>query len=148
MIEYELTKYKDNLPLTLMTTNKIFLENKLERCMIADLGRELIETMGIDKVHLNMPDINETGAEAHRYHIIMFKNEKCLHLFINFSISNTDIFGTSITFMKPNDKRHYNMKDESYFDLNRMDHFLIGETTFEMRNFIKEYFKNEKKEAN
>lgn len=146
MINYKLTSTNNNIPERFNTKNKLSLINNLERHMIVFLGQELIEDFGMNTVILNMPDLDETGVASNRYHIIMIKNEKILHLFINFSL--TYEFGTSITFIKENDDTHYHLEDNHYFDLNRMNHSILGMTTPEMENFIREYFKNEKKEAN
>lgn len=146
MISYKLTTISNNIPKEFNTKNKLSLISSLERHMIVFLGRELIEDFGMNTVILNMPDLNETGVAANRYYIVMIKNGKTLELFINFSL--TYEFGVSITFMKENDDTHYHLEDNHYFDLNRMNHSILGMTTPEMESFIRKYFENEKKEAN
>lgn len=146
MISYKLTTTSNNIPEEFNTKNKLSLISSLERHMIVFLGRELIEDFGMNTVILNMPDLNETGVAANRYYIVMIKNGKTLELFINFSL--TYEFGVSITFMKENDDTHYHLEDNHYFDLNRMNHSILGMTTPEMESFIRKYFENEKKEAN
>lgn len=146
MISYKLTTTSNNIPKEFNTKNKLSLISSLERHMIVFLGRELIEDFGMNTVILNMPDLNETGVAANRYYIVMIKNGKTLELFINFSL--TYEFGVSITFMKENDDTHYHLEDNHYFDLNRMNHSILGMTTPEMESFIRKYFENEKKEAN
>lgn len=146
MINYKLTTTSNNIPKEFNTKNKLSLISSLERHMIVFLGRELIEDFGMNTVILNMPDLNETGVAANRYYIVMIKNGKTLELFINFSL--TYEFGVSITFMKENDDTHYHLEDNHYFDLNRMNHSILGMTTPEMESFIRKYFENEKKEAN
>lgn len=146
MISYKLTTTSNNIPKEFNTKNKLGLISSLERHMIVFLGRELIEDFGMNTVILNMPDLNETGVAANRYYIVMIKNGKTLELFINFSL--TYEFGVSITFMKENDDTHYHLEDNHYFDLNRMNHSILGMTTPEMESFIRKYFENEKKEAN
>lgn len=146
MISYKLTTTSNNIPEEFNTKNKLSLISSLEKHMIVFLGRELIEDFGMNTVILNMPDLNETGVAANRYYIVMIKNGKTLELFINFSL--TYEFGVSITFMKENDDTHYHLEDNHYFDLNRMNHSILGMTTPEMESFIRKYFENEKKEAN
>ena len=146
MISYKLTTTSNNIPEEFNTKNKLSLISSLERHMIVFLGRELIEDFGMNTVILNMPDLNETDVAANRYYIVMIKNGKTLELFINFSL--TYEFGVSITFMKENDDTHYHLEDNHYFDLNRMNHSILGMTTPEMESFIRKYFENEKKEAN
>ena len=146
MISYKLTTTSNNIPEEFNTKNKLSLISSLERHMIVFLGRELIEDFGMNTVILNMPDLNETDVAANRYYIVMIKNGKTLELFINFSL--TYEFGVSITFMKENDDTHYHLEDNHYFDLNRMNHSILGMTTPEMESFIRKYFENEKKETN